>query len=136
MAVNAIGGAVGSGLGPIDRSGLSESDFIHLFLTQLTFQDPLNPVDNREFLAQLAQFTNIQQTQVLSDNISGLLQLEAANQAVGLIGKTVEVSQNGQSVTGSVTTVTFQNGQPLLTVNQSNGQDLPNISPASVVLVR
>jgi flagellar basal-body rod modification protein FlgD len=115
---------------------LSIQDFLHLFLSQLTFQDPLKPVDNTEFLAQLAQFTNIQQTQVMSDNIQGLLALESNNQAISLIGHTVELAMNNQTVTGQVTTVNFNNGQASLTVSQTGGNPIQGVGLSQVTLVR
>lgn len=136
MAVDALGAAVGSGVGQAQSTGLNENDFIKLFLTQLTFQDPLNPVDNQQFLAQLAQFTTIQQLQTLSDNIMGELEVQASTQAVGLLGHTVQVTQNGQTILGTVTTVQFQSGQPVLSLQQSDGTELTNVNPSQITLVR
>ncbi len=138
MSVSAIGGVVGSGsdVSTIQRSGLSEQDFINLFLTQLTFQDPLDPVDNREFLAQLAQFTTIQQTQTLNDNLMGALEMQASTQAVNLIGKTVEIQRNGQRLDGTITTVSFQNNQAVLTMQESNGDEITDVALSEIVLVR
>ncbi|TAM10078.1 MAG: flagellar hook capping protein [Nevskiaceae bacterium] len=136
MSVNALGSVVGSGVGPAQSTGLKESDFIRLFLTQLTFQDPLNPVDNQQFLAQLAQFTTIQQLQTLSDNIMGELEVQASTQAVGLLGHTVQVTQSGQDVVGTVTTVQFQGGQPTLSLQKSDGTELTDVTPSQITLVR
>ncbi|MDB5986150.1 MAG: flagellar hook capping protein [Nevskia sp.] len=137
MPVDAIGSTVGSGAGQIQRTGLSTDDFIKLFLTQLTFQDPLNPVDNAQFLAQLAQFTSIQQTQILSDNVVGLLTETSVSQSVSLIGKTVQVDQGtGTPVVGSVTTVQFQSGAPSLTIKQSDGTIIQNVALSQITLVR
>ncbi|MCK9193397.1 MAG: hypothetical protein M0P19_05940 [Nevskia sp.] len=136
MAVDTIGSSVGSGVGQVQRNGLQQQDFLRLFLTQLSFQDPLNPVDNREFLAQLAQFANIQQTQVLSDNIQGLLAVQSVSQSVGLIGRTVSVTQNNQTLTGQVTTIRYDTGQPLLTLLQADGTSIQNVRLAQIVLVR
>ena len=58
MAVDAIGGTFGSGAGGLQSASVSQDDFLNIFLTQLSFQDPLEPVDNREFISQLAQFSN------------------------------------------------------------------------------
>jgi flagellar basal-body rod modification protein FlgD len=136
MAVDAIGGSVGSGVNGVQNTGLQESDFIQLFLTQLTFQDPLQPVDNAQFLAQLAQFTSIEQNQVISDNITGLLSVQASSQALSLLGHTVEVTSNGSTVTGQVSTVQYNNGSPLLTVTQSDGTLLQSVDPTQVTLVQ
>jgi len=136
MAVDAIGGAVGTGLGELTRSGVSQEDFIRLFLTQLNFQDPLEPVDNREFLAQLAQFTSVEQLRTLGENIDALLGVQASGQALGLLGRSVEVSTESGSVIGQVTTLNYRSGKPLLTVTQTNGNVLPDVSPSQVLIVR
>ena len=53
------------------KSSISQDDFIKLFLAQLQFQDPLEPVDNREFLAQLAQFSTVQGISDLNGTVNG-----------------------------------------------------------------
>lgn len=136
MAVDAIGGPVGTGLGELTRSGVSQEDFIRLFLTQLNFQDPLEPVDNREFLAQLAQFTSVEQLRTLGENIDALLGVQASGQALGLLGRSVEVSTESGSVIGQVTTLNYRSGRPLLTVTQTNGNVLPDVSPSQILIVR
>lgn len=136
MAVDAIGGPVGTGLGELTRSGVSQEDFIRLFLTQLNFQDPLEPVDNREFLAQLAQFTSVEQLRTLGENIDALLGVQASGQALGLLGRSVEVSTESGSVIGQVTTLNYRSGRPLLSVTQANGNVLPDVSPSQILIVR
>lgn len=136
MSVDAIGSTVGSGTAGIDRTGLQTEDFLKLFLAQLTFQDPLKPVDNTEFLAQLAQFTGIQQTQVLSDNMGGLLTVQSSAQTLALLGRTVEVTANNQSYVGTVTTVSFAGGEPVLTIKQADETLLQAVKPSTVTLVR
>ncbi|AXQ28064.1 flagellar hook capping protein [Solimonas sp. K1W22B-7] len=136
MAVDAIGGAVGTGLGELTRSGVSQEDFIRLFLTQLNFQDPLEPVDNREFLAQLAQFSSVEQLRTLGENIDALLGVQASGQALGLLGRTVEVSTASGSVIGQVTTLDYRSGRPLMSVRQTDGNVLPSVSPSQIVIVR
>ncbi len=136
MAVDAIGSVVGSGSSGLKASSLNQSDLLKIFLTQLTYQDPLNPVDSREFLAQLAQFTNVQQTQELSQNLTGLLAVQSVSQSVGLIGRTVQVSRNGQELVGLVSTLQFESGQPLLTLKQSDGTFVQGIRLSDIDLVR
>ena len=120
MAVDAVGGSVGSGSsGQITPQGLSINDFLQLFLSQLQFQDPLKPVDNTEFLAQLAQFTNIEQTQVESDNISGLLSMQSTNQALSMLGRTVNFTYNNTTETGTVNQISFANGSLSLAISVS-----------------
>lgn len=141
MAVDAIGGTIGAGASDIQRSSVSQDDFLRVFLTQLSFQDPLEPVDNREFLAQLAQFTAVEQTRQLNENVQGLLSVEASGQAINLLGKAVEVASgtaNGAASIGTVTTVSYRSGSPLLTVNVSDGEGtvLQDVSLSRITLVR
>jgi flagellar basal-body rod modification protein FlgD len=137
MAIEAIGGVVsGPGATPANLS-VSQQDFLRILVTQLSFQDPMKPMDNQAFLAQLAQFTGLEQTRQLTQSNETLLAIQAVTQAVGLIGRTVEIaSAAGPGGQGTVTTVTFQNGQPLLTVQQAGGAFLTGVSPAQVTLVR
>ena len=47
-------------------------------------------MDNQEFIAQLAQFSNLEQTRQFNDKLDSLLTVQASEQSIGLIGKTVE----------------------------------------------
>ena len=109
---------------------------MRLFLTQLSFQDPLKPADNREFLAQLAQFTNVEQTRTLNENIEGLLSVISTNQSLDLLGKSVELtSPNGNQI-GQVTTVSLAEGRPNLSVLLADGNVISDVSPTRVRLIR
>ena len=68
MAVDAIGVPLTSTTSELSQSRLDQSDFIKLFLTELTFQDPLEPINNREFLAQMAQFAHLEQTRITNED--------------------------------------------------------------------
>ncbi|HET8748750.1 MAG TPA: flagellar hook capping FlgD N-terminal domain-containing protein, partial [Ramlibacter sp.] len=72
-------------------NALGLQDFMKVLLTQLTFQDPLKPMDNQAFMAQMAQFTALDQTQQLNVRMQQMLENEAALQSIGLLGRTVEV---------------------------------------------
>jgi flagellar basal-body rod modification protein FlgD len=105
-------------------NGVNMQDFLTLLLTQLTQQDPLKPMDNTQFLAQLAQFTTLQQTAVMTGNMQQLLSTQQSNQSVTLLGRHVTFAGNGTgSQTGVVVGVSLQpGGQSLLTVQvQSAG---------------
>ena len=70
------------------------------------------------------------------DNITGLLSIEGSNQALSLLGHTVELTQNSSTVTGQVSTVQYNNGSPTLTVTQSDGTVLQSIDPTQVTLIQ
>lgn len=78
-------------------SELGKDEFLRLLVTQLSNQDPLNPMDGQEFAAQLAQFTsveqliNINETLGIQGSMQQLLAQSISNSsAAGLIGKTIE----------------------------------------------
>ncbi len=76
---------------------LAQEDFLKLLTTQLQNQDPLSPMDNAEFLAQMAQFSTVEGIEQVNQNISTLTTTMAASQvqtAAGLLGKSVLVEGN------------------------------------------
>lgn len=95
--------------------------FLQLLTVQLSTQDPLNPVSDTEFFAQMAQMGTVQGIDTLQSTL-------AASQAAGLIGKTVTaaISNPGTggatTVTGVVDQMTVFNGQYLLTIKQADGK--------------
>jgi flagellar basal-body rod modification protein FlgD len=116
--------------------GLDFQSLLKIILTQLTYQDPLKPVDNFQFVSQLAQFSQLQQSQTLNDQVTSLLAAQAAGQATSLLGRTVDF--NGQSglVTGVVKSISFASGQPQVTIETPDGQSLANISIATISQIR
>ncbi|MSQ03742.1 MAG: flagellar hook assembly protein FlgD [Myxococcales bacterium] len=81
--------------GPTDELG--KDAFLKLLTTQLQHQDPLNPMENAEFVAQLAQFSSLEQLQGLSDGMESLylVNMSMNNAALtGLIGKDVVATGN------------------------------------------
>lgn len=136
MAVDAIG-MLGEAGGQVPtNAGIAQEDFLRILLSQLRFQDPLKPVDNQQFVAQLAQFSALEINRQQSDKIDTLLTMQAADQAVGLIGRSVEMqSAQGASVVGTVSAISFRTGEPRLTIN-SNGSTFVDVRLSEVVLVR
>ena len=73
MPVDAIGNVLNpANPGTTQNNTIDQNDFIKLFLSQLQFQDPLEPVDNREFLAQLAQFSSLEKLTSIETSIKEL----------------------------------------------------------------
>ncbi|KGU54669.1 flagellar hook capping protein [Xanthomonas phaseoli pv. phaseoli] len=123
MAIDSIGAIVNNGSSSAQSNNTIDQDgFIKLFLSQLQFQDPLEPVDNREFLAQLAQFSNLEQSRQLSLNSEGALSMNATGQGLSLLSRRIEVTQaSGNTATGVVKAIEFSASGPLLTVETSAG---------------
>ena len=133
MAVESIGATSSS---TPSQATLGQEDFLKILTTQLSFQDPLKPLDNQQFMAQMAQFTSLEQTQQLNSKIETLITNQAALQSVGLIGRTVDVTVNGSTLTGTVSALSLSGDSPLITVLTSAGATLSNVSLSQLVAVR
>lgn len=135
--MDAIGSVLTSGAERSSNTTLNQADFLKLFLTQLNFQDPMEPVDNREFLAQIAQFSQLEESKKISDGIGDLVLLNSTAQSVSLISKTVQVeTAAGPSQQGTVSAINFTAEGPLLTVTFTAGGFDNNIRLSQVKLVR
>ncbi len=119
-----------------DAFGLSFESFLQIVLQQLTFQDPLEPMDNFEFVSQLAQFSQIQQTQSLNDKIDGLLASQSTVQATSLLGRTVDIPTGAATLSGVVSAVSFSNGEPRVSIETSDDQTISNIAISSISQIR
>lgn len=128
-------GAIGSSTSALGTSNISMQDFLNILLTQLTYQDPLKPMDNKEFMAQLAQFTTLGQTQELNAKIDALLSTQASMQAVGLIGKSVTYSTPQGETTGTVSELSWAGSVPQLTLVDVPGQGTVKGIPLTQVTV-
>lgn len=112
-------------------SDLGKDAFLNLLVTQLQYQDPLNPSDDQEFLAQMAQFSALEQMQNLNKSFE-------MTQASGLIGKVVsgtyvnEATSETTAVQGFVDAVNISNGVTYLEIDGEN-IELDNISNISYI---
>lgn len=95
------------------NSTLGKDDFLKLLVTQMQYQDPLQPMDNTQFVSQMAQFTSLEQMQNVANS-------SRMTQATGYIGKTVIwTDSSGTSKTGTVSAVNIVNSEPQLVVGNS-----------------
>jgi flagellar basal-body rod modification protein FlgD len=117
-------------------AGLRMEDLLTLLMTELTYQDPLKPVDNKDFLTQMAQFSSLETSRQLNDNIVQLLSAQSLSLSVGLIGRTVDAAVDSSTVSGQVTALQLASGQPMLTLTAANGQVFTGISMNQVQNVR
>jgi flagellar basal-body rod modification protein FlgD len=131
-------GAVGSTTSPtnLQANSLGLEDFLKILLTQLTYQDPLKPVDNQEFMAQMAQFTALEQSQQLNTKIETLITNQAALQSVGLIGRTVDITTSSGLLTGTVKSLSLSGDSPLISVLTTAGATINDVSLSQLVSVR
>lgn len=97
---------------------LKENDFLQLLVTQMSNQDPLNPQSDTEFIAQMAQFSALQEAQATQTEMGQVKSGQDVLQANALLGKSVTVQDSsGLTVQGTVSAVQIQAGTPTLTIN-------------------
>jgi flagellar basal-body rod modification protein FlgD len=113
------------------QASVGLDEFLNIFLTQLNYQDPLEPVDNREFLAQLAQFSSVELANRTNDNTEALLDVSNLSQSIGLLGRTVNVQLETGSTSGEVVAMSLVQGQPRLSVKQADGTFV-SVSPTQI----
>lgn len=87
-----------------DNAYMGKEDFLKLLISQMQYQDPLEPMKNHEFVAQLATFSNVEQLVSVNEGIASLGNIQSAayeTSAASYIGKDVEVISKHMSVDGS-----------------------------------
>lgn len=85
---------------------LGKDDFLKLLITQLQNQDPTSPMENTEFIAQMAQFSSLEQMTNMSTEFTKLANMLNSGEAVSLLGRSVEVVSGDTSISGVVEAVT------------------------------
>ena len=118
QSVNAFTGAAPDKLARVPMKQLGQDEFLQLLVTQMRNQDPMKPVSDTEFIAQMAQFSNLEQTKTMSSDIKQLRQSTAFNQATALMGNQVRLLSGESTFTkGIVTDLTVKDGEVSLIVN-------------------
>jgi len=114
------------------NAALGKDDFLKLLVGQLKNQDPMNPTSDADFIGQMAQFSQLEQTTNTATAIGDLVAQQSGARAVSLLGRTVTHPGAGGGVTtGVVEKVEWSAGIPTLTVGGVTG-----INPQSVTAVQ
>ena len=104
---------------PTDQMG--RDTFLKLMVAQLRNQDPMNPTDSTQFLAQTAQFTSLEKLEEVAQQSGQALAAQMAFGASGLVGKQVTyLDEAGTELSGSVASVKFTGAGPVLTVGDAD----------------
>jgi len=102
-SIKTTAGAAEAALTANGKSGMGQKDFLTLFTTQLKNQDPLDPVKNEAFVAQLAQFSQLEATTNMSTSLSEFVASMGSNQitaGANLLGKKVSVADGPAQLVG------------------------------------
>ncbi len=114
-----------------NKATLTQDDFLKLLTVQLANQDPLKPMEDAQFMGQMAQFAALEQTKELNTTMTKLGASLGFSSAQQFLGKYVTVNDQGNAVSGFVTDITLDNGAPSLVVG---GAVYPTSSVTSVSL--
>ena len=108
---------------------LGATQFLQLLTTELQNQDPTQPVDDTQSIAQLAQFSALSATEQMNQSFQNFQSNFGIMQSAGLIGKKVSIQStdsagNSSTVVGTVSGIVVQNGSPYVTMNDPSGNPI------------
>lgn len=103
MQVDSFNKVIEQGKKP--SQNLGKDDFIKILITQLSHQDPTAPMEDKEFISQMAQFSSLEQMTNMAQDFSRLSGMLASGEATGALGKNVEIVEGDRTVSGVVKAV-------------------------------
>ena len=95
---------------------LGKDDFLKLLITQLSNQDPTNPMEDTQFIAQMAQFSSLEQMTNMNESFNKMAAMINSSQAAATIGRTVDI-EVGDTTARGVVEATTMGSQPQVMVN-------------------
>jgi flagellar basal-body rod modification protein FlgD len=99
--------------------GMADKDmFMKLLVTQLKYQDPTKPMEDREFIAQMAQFSSLEQMSNMNKEMGNLLKSSRSNEAFSLLGKQVDALNplTNRRISGVVSSIQYNGDEQILMV--------------------
>jgi len=121
-------------------SSLGKNDFLQLLSTQLQYQDPLKPMDNTEFISQMANFSSLEQMQNLNTTMNSYLASSGNMQTLNLLGTEIkgqkitgsDMNQKVEDIEGIVQKVDLSNSDPVITLDTGKTVKLSEIKESSI----
>jgi flagellar basal-body rod modification protein FlgD len=101
------------------QQNLGKDDFLKILITQLSYQDPMAPMEDKEFIAQMAQFSTLEQMTSMATDFNTLTRMLTATEANTALGKNVEIVDGETVVQGTVKAVN-RGDIPEILVNGTN----------------
>lgn len=116
------------------KNNLDKDSFLKLLVTELRHQDPTQPMQDKEFIAQMAQFSALEQMTNVNTSIQDLNRSVKSGEAYSLLGKKVQALNplNGRIIEGMVSAIFYKNNDIRLMVNDSEIglADIHSVYPA------
>jgi len=125
-----------TGTARVPKQKLGQEDFLKLITVQLTKQDPLKPMDDTSFMAQMAQFSALEQSSQMATDIAGLRSDLNLQSASAMIGRQVTVNTENGSRTGTVDSIDANGSAVKLSVGGAlyNLSSVVRVAPAPVAI--
>ncbi|HOK01823.1 MAG TPA: flagellar hook capping FlgD N-terminal domain-containing protein [Spirochaetota bacterium] len=120
---------------PGEKNALGKDSFLKLLVTELKHQDPTRPMEDKEFIAQMAQFSTLEQMSNLNKEFKNLTMSARSSEAYGLLGRHVDSfdTEKQKRVSGVVTSVFYQGDEIMLRIG-SEEVAMKNINSVNAVL--
>src|SRR5205085_12075680 len=131
IAITGTEGTRATTLDNKNASALDKDTFLKILVAQLKMQDPTKPTDSSQFMAQMAQFSTVEQLTNMAKTSSEAASSAKVDQSVGLLGRTVTYKgTDGLPVSGVVQHVDITAAGPTLTID-----GVPGINPSGLTAV-
>lgn len=123
--------------GRTPKTELGKDDFLQLLITQLSHQDPTAPMEDTQFIAQMAQFSSLEQMTNMSSSFTKIASMMGSSEAASAVGKPVDIESGDSIVSGTVMAAsrgdfpqvlvngTWHDWSSVKTVYASNGGEQP-----------
>jgi flagellar basal-body rod modification protein FlgD len=108
--------ASNTGSTPMPKT-LGIDDFLKLLTTQLSYQDPMKPMEDTQFISQMANFTSLETMRSLQKDFATFQSDQKMGSAQDFLGKTVTIGAGTTAVTGLVTEISLEDSEPKLVIN-------------------
>ncbi len=92
--------------GKVETKELGKDDFLKILITQLQNQDPTKPMEDKEFISQMAQFSSLEQMTNMNKAFQDMANRLSASSAMNFLGRTVQYQEGENTLTGRVDAVT------------------------------
>jgi flagellar basal-body rod modification protein FlgD len=101
-----------------NKGELGKDSFMKLLITQLRYQDPTRPMEDREFIAQMAQFSTLEQMTNMNKEIAGMVKSTRSAEAFSFLGRQIDSMNpaSGRRVSGTVTSIQYDGDEQMLMV--------------------
>ncbi|MBI9103233.1 MAG: flagellar hook assembly protein FlgD [Spirochaetales bacterium] len=93
------------GEGRVSKNEMDKDDFMNILITQLTHQDPTSPMEDKEFIAQMAQFSSLEQITNMKQEFTKMASSMTSGQAFSMVGQNVTIVDGDVAVNGVVDAV-------------------------------